>query len=166
MSWSLATASIKARVMRSAIAASVGSTSMAWRPSLRMASSCRGEDEATRMATSPAQTERTKFPLHGPFGHDQHTRCTQSHGGLAGQRQDRQGRGRLGDKVGRHGVRPRSDDELPNGIDAVARSKGLIPDWPARSGGLCEPVRHEPAASSRLNSDREPPLTSSGPLPS
>ena len=42
------------------MAASLGSTSIASRPTLRIASSCRGFEVATRINAAPAQTERTR----------------------------------------------------------------------------------------------------------
>src|ERR1700678_4427102 len=63
---SLATASIRARLIRSEIATSVGSTSIATNPALRMASSWRCEELATRIATSLLASTRTTSQSMGP----------------------------------------------------------------------------------------------------
>ena len=117
---SLATASIRARLIRSEIATSVGSTSIATSPALRIVSSWRCEALATRIATSLLAEHPDDIPVHGPFGQDEHADGPQTPGGLARQRQERQGRGRLGHDTRRHGVRPRSEG---SGRDERRRNK-------------------------------------------
>ena len=63
---SLATASIRARLIRSEIATSVGSTSMATRPALRIVSSWRCDELATRIAISLLVKTRTTSQSIGP----------------------------------------------------------------------------------------------------
>ena len=63
---SLATASIRARLIRSEIATSVGSTSIATKPALRMVSSWRCDELATRIAISLLASTRTTSHSMGP----------------------------------------------------------------------------------------------------
>ena len=148
----MATASIRARLMRSEIATSVGSTSIATRPALRIASSWRCEALATRIATSLLAEHADDIPIHGPFGQDQHADGPQPR--AASHASDRNGKGAvaldttLGVTACGLDRRVLGRDQTTNG--ANARSTGRRTKARATHGGTFDGPRSHDTGIDRM----------------